>query len=667
MLKQKYCFLLNIFAVIFLACTCAKAKTIPSFLVTGRSQFANSKRLQGAADARRRASRRTNVLQVSANAAGAVPCERLPFLLHADAVNNYITKEYVLSPDGSYTLNLSMQTKIKTYKGKKDRADFRYPYNSAFETVTVNSASTVKPSGSILKAGTKEIHDIIDPSTSSSSFYSKSRLRVINFPAVEKGSKIELNLTVKNKLGFWPVESFRLSDPTLKKKVIVKIPLKADGRPAEMLTAKLNDKKIKFEKKITKNFIVYSWTGKNLVAADTEPMSPGLINRDDCLIMSFCNSWKNVARFLKLKFKLNSFKSFSKGLIPLWAKEKTDDDIYRAMMKHISVYPVSLFKTNLSFQSASITLKKGYGRSFDLALLFKWLLKSRGISSDLVLADTKGDFIMPLEKTFSPALFDQVIVRSKGRFYNFSDRDIPPGTSLAEGSMGLDLDLEKLNFINSINSDSKNTAMVMNISEQGTLSGRCTKTFTGVFTIGARKELRYVKGRELEIKISEMIHAIDPAAKLRQWLQPSGLSESVHKVRLNFDFSLDTPFAQSSDRLFFPLPLPEILTPLNRFLPDRHSPIALPLEKTETLSFSMNFPSNLKPVFLPVDTMGKAGPLSWEIKTEFKKTRINYYRKISLARTMVPISLVPNFLTRVKELCSRNNRVIIFSRLHNGH
>ncbi len=619
MLKQKYCLLLNIFAVLVLSCTCAMAKTLPSFL------------------------------------------------LHADAVNNYVTKEYVLSSDGSYTLNLSMQTEIKTYKGKKDRADFRYPYNSAFETVTVNSARTVKPSGSILKADTKEIHDIIDPSTSGSSLYSKSRLRVISFPAVEKGSKIELNLTVKNRLGFWPVESFLLSDPTLKKQVIVKIPLKADGSSAEILTTKLDDKKIRFEKKIQKNFVVYSWTGKNLATAYNEPMSPGLLNMKYCLIMSCCNSWKDAARFLKLKFNIKPVKTFPKDLIPLWAKGKTADDIYREMMKHIAVYPVSIFKTDLFFQPASLTLKKGYGSSADLALLFKWLLKTRGISSSLVLANTKGDFIEPLEKTFSPALFDQVLVRIKDRFYNFSDKDIPPGISLAQGSMGLDLDLGKLDFISSENIDTKNTAMVLNISEPGTLSGRCTRTLTGLFTIGARKKLRYVKGKELEIKISEMIHGIDPAAKLRQWIKPSGLSESVQKIRLKFDFSLDTAFAQSSGRLFFPLPFPDILSPLNRFLPDRHSPIALPREETEILSISMNIPSNLKPVFLPYDTKGKKGPLSWEIKAEFKNGCLNYYRKISLARTMVPVHLVPDFLSRVVQLSSRNNRVIIFSKLHNTY
>jgi hypothetical protein len=38
----------------------------------------NCKRLQGAADARRRARRRTFVLQVPDNKADAVPCERLP-------------------------------------------------------------------------------------------------------------------------------------------------------------------------------------------------------------------------------------------------------------------------------------------------------------------------------------------------------------------------------------------------------------------------------------------------------------------------------------------------------------------------------------------------------------------------------------------------------------
>ena len=39
----------------------------------------NCKRLQGAADARRRARRRTFVLQVPENKADAVPCERLRF------------------------------------------------------------------------------------------------------------------------------------------------------------------------------------------------------------------------------------------------------------------------------------------------------------------------------------------------------------------------------------------------------------------------------------------------------------------------------------------------------------------------------------------------------------------------------------------------------------
>ncbi len=56
------------------------AKTEVTNHVTVHSQFANSKSLQGAADARRHAGRRSSTkgLQVPGNAAGAVPCERLP-------------------------------------------------------------------------------------------------------------------------------------------------------------------------------------------------------------------------------------------------------------------------------------------------------------------------------------------------------------------------------------------------------------------------------------------------------------------------------------------------------------------------------------------------------------------------------------------------------------
>ena len=46
----------------------------------------NCKRLQGAADARRRARRRTFVLQVPDNKADAVPCERLQFFYNLVAV-----------------------------------------------------------------------------------------------------------------------------------------------------------------------------------------------------------------------------------------------------------------------------------------------------------------------------------------------------------------------------------------------------------------------------------------------------------------------------------------------------------------------------------------------------------------------------------------------------
>ncbi len=609
MLKQKHNILVNVIAILIFTCICSGAEPGPVFPA------------------------------------------------HPDAVNNYIIKEYILEPDGSYILNLSIQTTIKTYKGKKDRADFRYPYNSAFESVIVKNARTVQPSGKILKAGKREIQDILDPSTSDSSFYSRSRIRVINFPAVKVGSKLELDLTIKNRLGFWTVESFRLSDPTLKKQVIVKIPIN-NGKPAAILTAKLDDPEIRFSKTVQKKSIVYSWTGRNLSAAYTEPMAPGLLNQNYCLIMSSLDSWAETARFFKKKSNLN--KRYTKTTIPEWARAKTGDSLYQAMLKHLAVYPVSVFETSLSFQPPSLTLKKGYGSSIDLAVLFRWLLQARGISSALVLANTEGNFIKPLEKTFSPVLFDQVLVRSEGRFYNFSDRDLPPGTSLAEKSMGLDLDREKLVAINDFITDIKNTSLLLNISEQGCLSGRCTKIITGLPTVGIRKKLRHISGKELEIEISSLVHSIDPVARLNQWLKPSGISEPVQKIRLAFDFSIDTAFARSSDRYFFPLPSPGILSPLNRFLPERHYPIAISREESTELSITMNLAENLKPVFFPADTSGKSGPLSWEIRTRFKKGKLVYYRKINLKRSMIPVNLVPEFLARAARLSLRQNNIIIF-------
>ena len=57
----------------------------------------NCKRLQGAADARRRARRRTFVLQVPDNKADAVPCERLQYLYKTSSEElNQKTFQFIL-------------------------------------------------------------------------------------------------------------------------------------------------------------------------------------------------------------------------------------------------------------------------------------------------------------------------------------------------------------------------------------------------------------------------------------------------------------------------------------------------------------------------------------------------------------------------------------------
>ena len=56
-----------------------------------RSKPPNCKRLQGAADARRRARRRTFILQVPDNKADAVPCERLRRFAFVKQGNDYET------------------------------------------------------------------------------------------------------------------------------------------------------------------------------------------------------------------------------------------------------------------------------------------------------------------------------------------------------------------------------------------------------------------------------------------------------------------------------------------------------------------------------------------------------------------------------------------------
>ncbi len=569
----------------------------------------------------------------------------------ADAINDYVYKTYYVRPDGSYKMILSMQISIKTYKGKKDWADFRYPYNSEYEKVFVEKAETILPSGRIVKVSKKEIQDILNPSTSQSSIYSRARLKVINFPSVDIGTKIRLKIKVKSKIGFWTKESFRLINPTVIKQVKVVIPSNI------RISFRLSDPGVKLYKKREKGKIIYIWEGWKLPPLYEDPLSPLIENQPFCLIISSFSA-KDVSSFFYKRLISTVKEDHIK--VPAWAKANDPDALYKEMLHHISIYPVDLFDTYLRPQKPKITLKKSYGRPIDLAILFKELLKKKKIDAHLVLVNTEGLFIRPLKDIIFPALFDQVFVYTNKRFYSFEDKDMPPSITSISGSIGLDIESERFVQIKDSVNSSFSKELSIRIYPQGNGIGSFKEKFFGASTIPIRKMLRNKKGRELEIKIYEILHQVDPTANLLGKFYYNGIEDLLDKAWIKFRFSL-APALMRSDRFcLFPIPLSELLKPFLECTLDRHYGISISRNQKERFLLKIYLPEDIKPLIIPSSTEGKTGLLSWRINTSYKKGEMIFLREIVLHRGIIPKKEAIQMIKRIRELNRISERMMLF-------
>ena len=570
----------------------------------------------------------------------------------ADAVNEYVYKTYQVHADGSYSMTLKMQVSIKTYKGKKDWADFRYPYNAEYERVVIDRAETILPSGKVIKASKKEKQDIIDPSTSERSIYSRARLKIINFPSVEVGTKIRFQITVVSKLGFWLKESFRLINPTIIKQV--KLILPANMR----LFTRLKDPRIKFQSKKKKGSVFLCWTGKMLPPLYEEPFSPEIENQPFCLIASSFGSEKSVASFFSKKLLKSVEKSPLKG--PAWAKGDDPDVLYKEILSHVSIYPIDLFDTYLKVQTPETTINKSYGRPIDLAILFRAILRKKGITSHLVLVNTKGVFIMPLKGILYPALFNQVLVHAKGHFYSFQDKDMPPGITCVSGAYGIDMGSQRLVQVKDSVENSRSQRLSIRVYPQGNGIGNFVEKFSGASTLKLREMLRNKKGKELEIQVSKILHRIDPALSLLSKFHADGIEELSSETRMGFRFGLDPIFMKSENLYLFPVPESDLLKPYLRCLLNRHYGISIPNQKTEKLSLKLSVPEGMSPLLRPLNTKGKAGLLSWQIKTCWKNGEFIFTRNITLHRGIISKDEAVSMIKKIREINGLQQQMILF-------
>ncbi len=572
----------------------------------------------------------------------------------ADAVYERIDKTYQVHRDGSYRLTLHFKVKILTYKGKKDHADFRYPYNTAYQTVHVVGAETVTADGKVLPVDKKEIHDINDPEDARASIYSKEHVKVVNFPSVEPGTSVELTLVVESKRGFWAVECFKLGDPVIQKVVTVSLP--------EKISLKVKEPTLKMEHEVVHKMgkTVYRWTAHNVPKQIEEPMLPPPENSGNCLFLSTFTSWKDVALYFR---EMLPRKPFGEGVREFQAK--TPDQLYVSFMKRFIVYPLNLFHTSFRFQTPAVTLRKGYGCQADLALLFYGLLKSRGYQPELLMMNSGDAFVRDFAKMPTPVLFDDVLVRCNGVDYAFYAKELPPGFNGLQGELVLDLKHGKLVPSRQRYVDRSVSRLTFLLSRASILKGHFVLSTEGRQAMLIRTWLRYKTKNEWRIAASQIFHEIDPIAQPDGKLTSKGLNTLTAPVVLEGKFIIPQSFPVNGNWSFVTIHKPDLPEDLETLLSTRRGPLMISRNYNVSLTMKIFLPLHVRVLRAPRRLRGSTKAMDWDYEVKSVGNRLTVYRIIRVKRTILfPGTPEYQMFTRaLMELYSPSNRLVVFERV----
>ncbi len=588
-----------------------------------------------------------------------------------DAVNLKISKHYFLNPDGSYRLRLYVKRRIMTYKGKKDYADFKFTYNSSHQSARLIRAGTLTADGRKVKVSEREVHDIPAPWNSEVSLYSRARQMVVNLPAVEPGSEIELEIELRDQIGFWCEEYFRLNEPIREKEVILTVPHGLDlkwKKPGGIEIEEDTDRD-------REGNTVYRWRATDVPALTPEKWAPDPIAEDVCLLASSFTSLSRVAAFYNRFFRARLSSVQASTGIP--ADRQDDDDkarelsqrIFRELRKASTPYIISFQETAFKLQAPEVTARNGYGTDADLALLFFDRLRRQGLKPRILMTGSKDDFLEFYADFPSPGWWKTTLIECRGEFFYFGLDKPAPGITGFDGCRALDLESGKLLTIRDREPARSESETIYRISAKHQVRGEFRLVLSGEMASGMRLRWRDLSPGEREIATSQMLHDLNPTAQATGPLKITGLRDDRRPLVMSGGFTIANLFATRDNRkeLILPLNAPAFARPYQTLLTSRTRPVAIPENLVSSNRIVIKLPADLQPLRRPNNEGGELTRLGWKIESGYDpQTRtLTYSREIVQKRGLLKNSdpEYAAFLTAVRNLNRADNLGIVLEQL----
>ena len=325
-------------------------------------------------------------------------------------------KELEIKDAHSAVLKGKYVKQVLTYSGKKNEAEFKFPYNPACEEAKLISAVVTSKTGQRQEISTNEINVMDAGWNASAKRYTGGKILVANLPGVDIGStiQVEYQLTTKGKPFVSGFESFQTMDELGRKTFRLAAP--ADVRVQTFVTGPAGI--VKQQTNPAPAAQAFQWQEENVKALPAEPQLP-----PEWVYMAgveyFVGDLKSYLKELNgtmLERARKGAKAAEQARqLASQAKNKKETliAIRDFVAKSIRVAGPSFTELPLvELSAADTTLADGYGHLADRAILLHSMLAAAGFKPEFVMASglppiagiTNVTASFPLPQSFQTSL-----------------------------------------------------------------------------------------------------------------------------------------------------------------------------------------------------------------------------------------------------------------------
>ena len=597
----------------------------------------------------------------------------------ADAVIAVEHDDFMFKSDGTIIHKTKSIVKVLDAQRAKEKfADVHLPFDGKRQTLTVDTARTVNADGEAHAASPDEIGDIVPSYLADATIYSDVRERVVSFPAVDKGSVIELETTRTTKpgpdspmgaevmLGQW--------DPILDRTVTITAP--------SGMTPKLAVEGIDLKATESSSGDGHTWTFHLDKQPDRHPEggSPSDAITLPRLVIGFQPSWQKVlepvaARFLDKAIPQPLPDAIKAEADRVVAGATTDADkaqkLFAFVAHDIRSVDVPLGAAGYEPHAPAEILANKYADARDKVGLLLALASAEGIAGRPVLV--RSGKVPVIQSVPTIAQFDHIVAKltvdKKDVWLNPSDENGQYDFVLA-GQDSLVLPLEKGGSelgqrpaMDPSTSVSHVTAKYV-LNGNGDLDATYNYEMTGWFANRASGELRPLKGENLDKFFQHAAgelsaSAIDKGHEVSDTMSVNGPMSVTHKVSV--------PGYSAAQGNFRNFEMPPVTLGFAEDAPSaslskRKYPLWVGAPRTEKGDVTVQIPAGWKVAYVPEKMEGSAAGVSYSSACEATGQTVSCHDEIKLDKLVLGNDQYGAFHDALAKLQAYERRVVLLTK-----